>query len=120
MEIVEEVYEEYPTRAFTQDLEAALTKFWRSPRTKAPLAKFKKFHDYELGYELSFWAFFILLAQGHTRTSFLPLLASNMAVSEEDLTTASYFVSDYEGVREMEFAALAGLVALNQGDYHNF
>ena len=120
LDVVEAVNEGYSHFEFVDDLEYTLTKFWRSKRTKVPLARFRKFFDYQLNNDISFWEFFVLLAYGNCRVSFLPLLATNSAVTEDDIKVASLFVSDKEDAQGMEFDSLAGLISFNEGDHFNF
>ncbi len=82
--------------------------------------RFKRFFDYQLNSDISFWEFFILLAYGNCRVSFLPLLATNKAVTEDDIKVASLFVSDKDEAQGMEFESLAGLISFNEGDHFNF
>lgn len=119
-DIVEEVLSNYPHKEFIKDMQLSLAKFWRSKRTRVPLACFQSFFDYQLQNQFSFWEFFVLMAYGDTRISFLPILATNKAVTEDDLMVASLFVSDKEGAQGMEFDALAGIISFNEGDHFNF
>ena len=80
------------------DLEQALTKFWRTKLTRVPLSALRSFFDFEVKNHLSFWEFFVLLALGDARTSFLPLLATNRPVELADLALPSEYASDSAGV----------------------
>ena len=119
-DVVEAVYSKYSHELFIADLDASLSKFYKINRTRIPLNMFKKFYDEELETEFSFWEFFIFLAYGYTRISFLPRLTSNEAISPSDLSVASLYACDSRSPHELEFRSLASIVAFSSGDYFNF